>query len=125
MSWPLELVRSTAPKEAPTMKHWDLKPGELVELWPEPAGEMILARFRFRDTRTAAFRVEGGRLAGRLIEFLLRDDGALEERNYKAETIGRMNHHGDYNSAAARDIAVSRRPRWRIRGEGRYTRTAL
>ena len=59
------------------MKHYDLKPGEVVTLhcW-RPEGSRLLARFLFRDTIHACFEVLGA-LDPRYEEFAMGADGEL------------------------------------------------
>lgn len=58
------------------MNHWDLIPGETVTLVSAGNGECKRLRFRYRDTRSATFDEEGGRIFHR---FGLSDDGELVE----------------------------------------------
>jgi len=91
------------------VRHFDLRPGETVELWSN--GIKLEARFLFRDTLRACFKIGTD-----LREFELRTDGDIEERargRASSEILGN-DSNGIYNSAA--DVAEARRQRrhWTI-----------
>lgn len=80
------------------MKHWDLRPNEIVTLrrGDGAAGKEISAVFRFRTTLLACFETS----SGRMLEFEAREDGTLSE--------------------VRRDSFM--RDKWHIVGEDRQTR---
>lgn len=63
------------------MNHWDVYPGETVEL-ASSAAKPIRGRFLCRDTLRARFDIDGQEL-----DFLLNDDGTL--RDYHVRHGGR------------------------------------
>ena len=69
------------------MNHWDLNPGETVTLVRSYDRKAISAGFRFRTTTIAAFLHEDDRGKLRLVEFRLRDDGALEKEQNNRDAL--------------------------------------
>jgi hypothetical protein len=97
------------------MKHWDLFPGETVTL--KCGSRRLEARFLFRDTKIAAFRMESGEYR----EFKLRQSGTLREPEHGAEVLG-YKSGTDHVTAADLREAISNSPVWVIEGEDRHTR---
>lgn len=98
------------------MKHWDLRPGETVTL--RCGGVRREARFLFRDTKIAAFKMEDGEYR----EFNLRQSGSLRDAADIAEILG-ATVPGAY-AISSREItdAIANCPVWTIEGEDRHTR---
>jgi len=61
------------------LKHWDLVPGEKVELRrDDPPADQRRGVFRFRTVELVYFESNG-----RLFEFILRDDGDLQHGHHR------------------------------------------